>query len=204
MVDDLAKGWAEYRNAFENSPIGQKLKEYAAARIERTDKLDWDSYFLALAFLISERSHDEQTKHGCVIVDKDHHIIGTGYNGFPRNINEYMLPNVRPLKYDWMIHSEANAIYNSTKKPINCTAYVTGKPCQNCLLAMWQAGISEIVHPPYNTANMIENDNEAEVKRDLLLYLSEGKMKIRVFTPSLVHIKKMLNRIETLEKYNGV
>ena len=48
----------------------------------------WDQYFLAIAHLVSIRSHDEQTQVGCVIVNGDNHIVGVGYNGFPSGIED--------------------------------------------------------------------------------------------------------------------
>ena len=43
---------------------------------------DWTDYFLGLAKVISQRSHDIHTQHGCVITDQNHRILGVGYNGF--------------------------------------------------------------------------------------------------------------------------
>ncbi len=73
----------------------------------------WDEYLMAFAELASTRSHDSETKHGAVIVDPDHRILGMGYNGLPRHGNESKYPTTRPLKYPYMIHAEMNAILNS-------------------------------------------------------------------------------------------
>ncbi len=105
----------------------------------------WDEYFLEMASTASLRSHDAETKHGCVIV-KDSMVIGTGYNGFPRGMDDDSLPNTRPDKYPWMSHSEVNAVANCVIRPVDTTAYVTGKPCNACLLSLWQHGIIKVVH----------------------------------------------------------
>ena len=103
----------------------------------------WDEYFLAIAKQVSTRSKDSQTKHGCVLVDYQNHIVGTGYNSFPAYLPDHELPNTRPAKYPWMIHSEKNAIYNKVGKA--ATAYCTGPPCFDCLIALYQVGVRRIV-----------------------------------------------------------
>lgn len=105
----------------------------------------WTDYFLGLAKVISQRSHDVHTKHGCVITDHDHRILGVGYNGFPRGLLDDNLPLSRPEKYQWMIHAERNALSNCIVRPEKGTAYVTGQCCNDCIMAMWQEGITRII-----------------------------------------------------------
>lgn len=94
---------------------------------QEINRPDWDEYFMAMAFMAACRSHDGQTKHGCIIV-KDKKIIGVGYNGFPREMEDDDLPNLRPVtpeqkgdpyenKYLWMQHSERNAVANCELRP---------------------------------------------------------------------------------------
>ena len=45
---------------------------------------NWTDYFLGLAKVASQRSHDIHTQHGCVITDRNNRILGVGYNGFPK------------------------------------------------------------------------------------------------------------------------
>lgn len=104
----------------------------------------WIDYFMGLALVVARRSHDSETQHGCIITTKDNKIIGTGYNGFPRNIDDSVLPNKRPDKYPWMLHSERNAISNCVLPPINSTAYVTGQCCNECIMALWQSGVNTV------------------------------------------------------------
>jgi len=131
------------------------------------DRISWDHFFIDIAFKCAIRSHDTQTKHGCVLVNKDNEIISTGYNGLPRRINDKLLPNTRPDKYDWMIHAEANAVYSCArqgKSTQNCTAYVTGHPCLNCLLLMWQVGIRYIVHAGQKSKMMEDQKYQAKIE----------------------------------------
>lgn len=107
----------------------------------------WHNFLLGLAKFVSARSSDEETQHGTVIVDKVHRIIATGCNGFPRGMkNDEALPATRPDKYPWMIHSEVNAACSTNTPLEGSTAYVTGKPCFQCVILMWQHGVKKIVH----------------------------------------------------------
>ena len=54
--------------------------------------LGWDAYFMALAFLSARRSKDPSKQVGACIVDNKHIILGIGYNGFPRGIQDRELP----------------------------------------------------------------------------------------------------------------
>ena len=123
---------------------------------------DWDQYFLAIAHLVSSRSHDEQTQVGCVIVNEDYHIVGVGYNGFPSGIDDRELPRVRPGKYAYMIHAEQNAISNMITKEKNLTAYVTAHPCRTCANLLWQNGVRLIIVDSNGVFySMNENDLKA-------------------------------------------
>ena len=107
---------------------------------------DWDNMFFSEAVLWSRRSHDVQTQCGCVLV-KNKTVIATGYNGFIRSIDDLALPNTRPEKYPFMIHAEANAIYNAAREgqsTMGAKAYITAPPCVSCLQMLWQTGIHEI------------------------------------------------------------
>lgn len=106
---------------------------------------DWTNYFLGLAKIASHRSHDIHTQHGCVIADRSNRILGIGYNGFPKGMNDSILPTSRPDKYHWMIHAERNALSNCVIRPDDGIAYVTGQCCNDCIMALWQEGIKKVV-----------------------------------------------------------
>lgn len=96
----------------------------------------WDKYFLDLAYKVSERSIDANTHHGCVLV-RDKIPLIMGYNGFPPNSPDSIMPNTRNggFKYLLINHSEENCIYLAARSGINidgATAYISGRPCQMC------------------------------------------------------------------------
>lgn len=163
--------------------------------VEKINIPDWDQYFLSIAKLVSLRSVDSQTKHGSVLVNEDNHIIGTGYNGFPRKISKEIqskLPNKRPEKYRWMLHSERNCLANCVLRPKNCIMYVTGFPCNDCLMAMWQESIQEVVCATgYTNSLNTPNYNADEKTRKEFLYCTG--MRIREVELDYSYIKDLFN-----------
>ena len=51
--------------------------------------MNWVEYFYNIAEQVKEKSKDERTKIGAVIVGKNKEIVSTGYNSFPRGIDDY-------------------------------------------------------------------------------------------------------------------
>ena len=109
----------------------------------------WVQYFQELAHTIKKKSKDRNTQIGVVIVGKDKEIISTGYNSFPRGINDEVLERQeRPEKYYWFEHAERNAIYNAARIGVStkgCTMYLScGIPCADCARGIINAGIVRI------------------------------------------------------------
>ncbi len=111
----------------------------------------WDRRFLELASHISTWSKDPSTKVGCVVVGEDREIRSTGFNGFPRGIeDDAERLEDRAQKYPLICHAEENAIMHAARIGISLkgnTAYVTWPPCTRCTRSLIQAGISEVVYP---------------------------------------------------------
>ena len=111
----------------------------------------WDQRFLHLACHISDWSKDPSTKVGCVVVGSDREIRSTGFNGFPRGIEDSseMLDD-RNQKYPLICHAEENAIMHAARVGVSlkgCVAYVTWPPCTRCARSLIQAGVVEVVFP---------------------------------------------------------
>lgn len=114
-----------------------------------TVKPDWPDYFLSQAVLASTRSPDIQTKVGCIFADSNHRVVVTGYNGYVPNAPDHHLPNTRPDKHPYMLHSEKNAILSCArqgKSTIGLSAYVFGIPCWSCFYDMVGAGLAELYY----------------------------------------------------------
>jgi dCMP deaminase len=109
----------------------------------------WDRYFMDIASLVSTRSKDLSTRVGAIIVS-ERTILSTGYNGFPRGVNDNRVDRFeRPEKYLWTVHAEENAIFNAARigsKVDGSSIYVTPLfPCGDCAKSIISAGIREVV-----------------------------------------------------------
>ncbi|RJU80294.1 MAG: hypothetical protein DWB93_06040 [Candidatus Poseidoniales archaeon] len=111
----------------------------------------WDLRFIDLARHISEWSKDPSTKVGCVIVGEDREIRSTGFNGFPRGIDDTSERlEDRNQKYPMICHAEENAIMHAARIGVSLKgtmAYVTWPPCSRCSRSLIQAGVSEVIYP---------------------------------------------------------
>lgn len=107
----------------------------------------WRERFLTMAEHIAGWSKDPSTKVGAVIVNDKRIIMGVGYNGFPRGVDDS--PEAyenRELKHRMVVHAEANAILNARGSVEGCTLYVSPlPPCAECAKLIIQAGITGVV-----------------------------------------------------------
>ena len=146
--------------------------------VNEASGINWTDYFMGLAFAIAQKSPDPSTKHGTVLVDNHRHIIGTGYNGLLRGVDNSKFPFSRPDKYKFFRHSERNAIANCTINlwsiPEGGIAYVTGKCCNECLQELWQNNI-KTVYMAKRQGTKLENE---ETQKDFDLIIRETKMKV--------------------------
>jgi dCMP deaminase len=112
---------------------------------------DWNRRFLALAEHIATWSKDPSTKVGAVIVDADRRIISTGYNGFPRDVEDLdQRLNNRDVKYEMIVHGEINAIVFANQSLQGAVLYTWPfMPCSRCAGIVIQSGIRTVV-APYN------------------------------------------------------
>ena len=123
--------------------------------MKRTDYISWDEFFMEVAYLSARRSKDPSTQVGACIV-KDNKIVGVGYNGFPNGIPDDepigfpWTANEDPLKskYSYVVHAELNAILNTTDRGQlgGSTMYCTLPPCNECVKAIAQVGITKLVY----------------------------------------------------------
>ena len=116
-------------------------------------RINWDELFMGIAALASRRSKDPNTKHGSCIVDKENKVISIGYNGMVNGNDVDYTWSREPIdgmvKYDFILHSEENAILNATRSVKDAIIFVYSEkayfPCSNCMKTILQSGIKEIV-----------------------------------------------------------
>jgi len=142
---------------------------------------NWDIRFMELARQIGQWSKDRSRRVGCVIVGPKNEIRATGFNGFPRGVDDSVeARHERPAKYRWTEHAERNAIFNATRigTPLEgCRIYVPWYPCMPCARAIVQVGISELICVEPDLSDPQWAADFAEVP-DLL---REGGVNVRFF-----------------------
>ena len=124
--------------------MGRRMKE------DDTNRLKWDNRFMSLATMIADWSKDPSSKIGCVAVNDDRRILATGYNGFPKGIEDTEdRLNDRPTKHSLVVHAEMNALMNALYAGVSLkdsTLYVYGLPiCSDCTKLVIQAGVKRVV-----------------------------------------------------------
>lgn len=140
----------------------------------------WDQHFLALALCHARMSKDPSTKVGAVVVDEDRVVLAAGFNGLPRGIADTPERlNDRDTKLKLVVHAEMNAVLSAARvgaRLKGSTMYMVatdagavwgGCPCTRCSVELIQAGISEVVSPPFKTTPSRWRDDIAFAKNIL-------------------------------------
>lgn len=133
----------------------------------------WSTYFLKIAETVKLKSKDESTQIGAVIVGTDNEVLSTGYNSFPRGIDDNVKERQeRPEKYFWMVHAEMNAILNAARvgtKLKDSVIYITsGLPCSNCARAIINAGIKKVYCKRLDTTFNREKWDEEAIRTKVM------------------------------------
>ncbi len=118
----------------------------------------WDTYFMAIARQVAERSTCLRRFVGAVIV-KDKRILATGYNGVPTGLahcedvgclrEQRGVPSGVQHELCRGIHAEQNAVIQAARHGISidgATVYCTHQPCVACVKILLNAGITELVY----------------------------------------------------------
>lgn len=111
----------------------------------------WDVRFLELARHVSVWSKDPSTKVGAVLVNHLKQVVGMGYNGFARGIEDTEdRLNDRETKYKLVVHAEVNAVIQAGHEARGSVLYVYPSfmippICHDCCKLAIQAGVVGIV-----------------------------------------------------------
>ena len=111
---------------------------------------EWDSYFMKIAYAVSERSTCDRAFVGCVLV-LDKRILTTGFNGSPAG--QEHCDDIGHLMVDGhcvrTLHAEQNAIIQAAQHGVSVhggTLYVTHQPCLTCAKMIINAGLKRVVY----------------------------------------------------------
>ena len=120
-------------------------------------RLEWDEYFMSIAFLASCRSPCERLNVGAIIV-KNNRLISMGYNGYIQGAPH--ISRIQDNHEQSIIHSEINAISDCAKRGVsleNSKIYITHYPCINCFRSIAACGIKEVIYlDDYNNNQIVK------------------------------------------------
>ena len=130
-------------------------------------RLEVDTYFLCIAHLVAKRSTCRRRRVGCVLVDRQNHIVATGYNGVPSGFTHCLdvpcegatSPSGQDLDKCFAVHAEVNAFLQLTSDD-SLTAYLSTTPCFTCAKMICNSNVERIVasewYPHTAVKNMFE------------------------------------------------
>ena len=128
------------------------------------ERPSWDEWALNLAAAVSTRADCTRRQVGAVILDPEHRVVATGYNGYPAGkpgcasagacprgqkskaeippMASYTAPESRCDAG----HAEENAVLYARRSLVGCSIYITDEPCPNCRRFLALTGISRMVY----------------------------------------------------------
>ncbi|KAH7927271.1 dCMP deaminase [Leucogyrophana mollusca] len=142
-------------NSFETiSELHTHLDSLDMMNLERL-RPQWDTYFMTLADLASQRSNCMKRRVGAILV-REHRIVATGYNGTPRgvmNCNEGGCAHCNRLSSGdgsecLCLHAEENALLEAGRDRVgrNAILYCNTCPCLKCTIKVIQSGVTRVVY----------------------------------------------------------
>lgn len=161
--------------------------------------LDWDTYFMSLAYLVAMKSKDRRTRVGAVVVGPNNEIRSTGYNSFPRGMNDGIeLRRTQPLKHLFFEHAERNAIYNAARMgtPLkDCRIYLPFMPCSDCARGIVQAGLIEVVLHAEHPGNGSEFSETHHHQASRAIF-EEGGVAVRLWSGRIPRLAARFDDVE--------
>ena len=139
---------------------------------------------MQLAEHIAGWSKEHGRKVGAVIVGPDNEVRATGFNGFPRGVNDDIEDRHRRdngAKYIWSAHAEVNAVCNAARVGVplkGCRIYSLLYPCVDCAKVIIQSGLGEVIAPQPDFGDL----KWGEDFKNASIMLAEANVNVRCFS----------------------
>ncbi|KAI0715347.1 cytidine deaminase-like protein [Earliella scabrosa] len=153
-------------NSFESvSGLHDHLEQINLLDSERL-RPGWDTYFMQLASLASQRSNCMKRRVGAILV-RNKRVVSTGYNGTPRgltNCNEGGCTRCNSASESsdecLCLHAEENALLEAGRERVGdgSVLYCNTCPCLKCTIKIIQTGVQEVV---YNLSYKVDDASAA-------------------------------------------
>lgn len=157
----------------------------------KSKRATWDETLMNLAVMVSRRAACKFHETGCVFADERNRIISMGYNG-PTEGDLHCIedgcakvdgdPKTKKLRRCRGIHAEINGIINArdSKTLKNSIIYTVLFPCYDCMKALNNVGVKEIVF--LNNYVRIQTGGEKFEEEDEAIELAKTRgIKVRKY-----------------------
>jgi len=143
-------------------------------------------YFMMMAYLVSSRGTCKRRRVGCVLVDENHHVMATGYNGVPsgfphcREGHEPCADNMSGEGLDSCkaVHAEQNALIQCPDTSKIYAAYCTASPCVHCMKMLLNTSCGMLVfaeeYPHRGAIEMWVGSGRALARTHINNYIKES------------------------------
>lgn len=136
-----------------------ELSKYRADRIYQ-----FNTVYIDIAYAIATLSYCQKKKVGVIIVN-DGNIVGYGFNGSVRGMDNICEDDFGADPRAKDVHAEMNAVLKAGVLCKGADAYSTCYPCEPCTRLMAQAGIKRIYYSEdYKSDGRIEMYGMSAIK----------------------------------------
>ena len=152
----------------------------------------FDVYMMRIAYMAATRATCLRKHVGAVIVDYDHRIVSTGYNGAPRNLPS--CDEIGCLLIEGhctrTTHAESNCIDYAGRAAIGCTIFCTVTPCWDCAKRIVNAGINKVIYDEHY-------DSRYGLSTDVPAYLGAAGVEVhRLAEGTMDRFKRFMTMLD--------
>lgn len=117
-------------------------------------RLSHDDYYLQMLGLLAQRATCARRSVAAILVDRNHRVLSTGYNGVPRTFPHCKEDGVHcPGALDaagdtrrcMAVHAEVNAMLQCARLDEARTIYVSCTPCFSCAKMICNTSITRVI-----------------------------------------------------------
>jgi dCMP deaminase len=123
--------------------------------VDKLVRPSWDEYFAKIVEDVARRSTCYKRQIGAIVVNPEHEIVATGFNGNVRGVPHCdqigCIKDKMGFKsgegHDWCtaVHAEQNALLQAGKMSRGSTIYVNAFPCKICARLIVNSGMKKAV-----------------------------------------------------------
>ena len=133
----------------------------------------FDSYMLKIVEVVASRATCPRRAVGAIAVNKNKHIMATGYNGVPKGFPHCIddpcggqdLPSGTGLDKCLATHAEQNCLLQCNNVQDIYTIYLTVSPCVTCAKLIANTGCKKIVYSEvYNNPEAFNILHKAKIE----------------------------------------